>query len=103
MRAVRIYQVLSASFSLLSSVIAGPDVVYIIYPVDKLGVLESSKLDELIRELAVNPEKVYVSKRPKLPIPTYWGATLSDDGAEKLKGHPWVHIAQLLPIDYLAY
>ncbi|KAL8758120.1 MAG: hypothetical protein Q9184_004021 [Pyrenodesmia sp. 2 TL-2023] len=91
MRDVRIYLVLFASFAWLSSVIADPNVDdYIIYPVETLGVDESSKLDELIRELAVNPENVYVSKRLNVDIPTYWGATLSASGFSKMKGHPWI-------------
>ncbi|KAL8917357.1 MAG: hypothetical protein Q9208_007974, partial [Pyrenodesmia sp. 3 TL-2023] len=65
------------------------DVRYMIFPIRGLDNSQGSELDILIKSLAINPETVYVSKRPKLPVPTYWGATLSEAGFDQLKGHRW--------------
>lgn len=90
MRATMIYHTWCAAFALLVSIVAAFNVEYIIFPKDGLDASQGSELDLLIKSLAINAENVYASKRPHLPVPTYWGATLPDAGFDKLKGHRWV-------------
>ncbi|KAL8647613.1 MAG: hypothetical protein Q9210_005452 [Variospora velana] len=58
MHAASIYQALFASFAFLSPCIAAEDVEYIIYPIDDLNVFQSDKLDQVIKDAAVNPEEI---------------------------------------------
>lgn len=90
MHTATIYRLLCASLALLISVVSADDVDYIIFPIDGLNFEQGNELDLLIKRIAVDAEKVYASTRPKRPVPTYWGATLSEAAFSELREHRWV-------------
>ena len=101
MRGMLIYHDLCAIFALLVSFVAANNIEYIIFPIDGLDNSQGSKLDLLIKSLSKYADKVYASTRPYRPVPTYWGATLSEEGFDRLKGHSWVCLLNpLVPTTY---
>lgn len=65
---------------------------YIIWPRANVTGQDVERIENLLRSLTLDPTRLYVSRNPSEPIPTFWLAVLNDDSYQKISKHPNVSV-----------
>ena len=67
-------------------------VEYIIWPRANVTRHEVDIIESLLRRLMSDPTRLYASKSPFKPLPTFWLAVLNDDSYQRISRHPNVSV-----------
>lgn len=65
---------------------------YIIWPRTNVTGQDVDRIENLLRSLTLDPTRLYVSRSPSEPIPTFWLAVLNDDSYQRISRHPNVSV-----------
>ncbi len=67
-------------------------VEYIIWPRANVTGHDLAIIESLLRRLMSDPTRLYASKSPFEPLPTFWLAVLNDDSYQRISRHPSVSV-----------
>ena len=67
-------------------------VEYIIWPRANVTRHDVEIIESLLRRLMTDPTRLYASKSPFKPVPTFWLAVLNDDSYQRILRHPSVSV-----------
>ena len=67
-------------------------VEYIIWPRPNVSRHDVEIIESLLKRLMSDPTRLYASKSPFKPLPTFWLAVLNDDSYQRISRHPSVSV-----------
>lgn len=65
---------------------------YIIWPRANITDKDVTSVERLLRSLTLDPTRLYTSKNPSGPVPSFWLAILDHDSYQRVSRHPNVRV-----------